>query len=277
MRGPVRVARVSKAGGSPRRGGGILTLPPSDGPATERHLPGFVQPAPQQNVVALGSAPWKWICSLEVHFGPRTIFGSGWIAGPRTIVTAAHVLHDDRHGGKATQVIVMPGRDGGTAIEKQEVSGESCFVPDEWLDGDPCGLDIGWILLPEPWRSLPGSIPCGVLPEGMPAQRPVMVTVGGYPMDNGWSGETQVFGSNRLLAASRGGTLLYAIDTDPGQSGSPVWINHGQGKRTAVGVHAYGHDDGLGSCTLGQTANGGCRFTPELLQRMGLSPGDMIA
>src|SRR5262249_45821675 len=55
--------------------------------------------------------PWRCICALVITAadGPRWV-GSGWLAGPRAVVTAGHCVYLHGHGGWARQVEVYPGR-----------------------------------------------------------------------------------------------------------------------------------------------------------------------
>jgi V8-like Glu-specific endopeptidase len=58
--------------------------------------------------------PWRQICALDIEGknGARFI-GTGWLAGPRTVVTAGHCVHHPDLGGWAERITVSPARGGG--------------------------------------------------------------------------------------------------------------------------------------------------------------------
>src|SRR6185436_3832447 len=49
--------------------------------------------------------PWRCVCSLNLPFG---YFGTGFLVGPRTVVTAGHCVHDAPLGGWASSIEVIP-------------------------------------------------------------------------------------------------------------------------------------------------------------------------
>src|SRR4029450_3925081 len=58
--------------------------------------------------------PWRMICALEMR-GPSGAgaIGTGWLVGPRTILTAGHCVHSGRfYGGWARESVGGPGRHG---------------------------------------------------------------------------------------------------------------------------------------------------------------------
>ncbi len=57
--------------------------------------------------------PWRWNCSLVITWpnGDRSI-GTGWLIGPRTVMTAGHCVYNHEQKAWATQIEVSPGTDG---------------------------------------------------------------------------------------------------------------------------------------------------------------------
>jgi V8-like Glu-specific endopeptidase len=55
--------------------------------------------------------PWRTICSLIItaRDGSRWI-GTGWLVGPRTVITAGHCVYMHKRGGWARSIEVIPGR-----------------------------------------------------------------------------------------------------------------------------------------------------------------------
>src|SRR5262249_48182109 len=53
--------------------------------------------------------PWCMICNLRIE-GPRgAAVGTGWLIGPRTVLTAGHCVHHQMIGGWAQRIVVTPG------------------------------------------------------------------------------------------------------------------------------------------------------------------------
>ena len=55
--------------------------------------------------------PWRMICALEIESQSGAAFvGTGWFAGPRTVITAGHCVFDPVElGGWAKKITVVPG------------------------------------------------------------------------------------------------------------------------------------------------------------------------
>jgi V8-like Glu-specific endopeptidase len=203
--------------------------------------------------------PWRMICSLSIQ-GPRGRFqGTGWFAGPKTIITAGHCIYQESQmGGWATQIEVSPGQDGNNFPYSSVVS-KKFEVPEEWVAsrGTNPDFDYGVIFLDQPlgertgWFSV--AIPDNNKLDG------ARVNLAGYPADPaGGFGTYQLFHAD--LASDIGDSrFFYAIDTYGGQSGAPVWIElDDNGNRQVVGIHTYGIG---GSFKL----NSATRITPTIL------------
>ena len=89
------------------------------------------------------------------------------------------------------------------------------------------------------------------LPQGYqvatgPASRGTEYRLTGFPKDGPEGGRTMMEGRSRI-AKTTNDRLLHRVDTDEGQSGSPVWSNDGSTFRVAA-VHnegttaSYGHE-----------------------------------
>ena len=68
------------------------------------------------------------------------------------------------------------------------------------------------------------------------------------------------------------GRLYYAVETDEGESGGPVWTLDADGQPVAVAVHAYGADQ---TPPAFGAAHSGAALSAELIQLIGQwrSPG----
>lgn len=183
--------------------------------------------------------PWRVHSALRITAadGSRWI-GTAFFVSPRVLVTAGHCvfIHSpdpDRHGW-VRSIDVMPGRDGddlphGTATSTRfySVRGWATDRDDEY--------DYGAIVLGEPLGARTGWLGFGAYSDAT-----LTASVGnlsGYPGDRG-NGTQQWYMARRIHSVSTR-KLFYEIDTAGGQSGSAVYRIR-DGRRYAVGVHAYG-------------------------------------
>jgi V8-like Glu-specific endopeptidase len=178
------------------------------------------------------SLPWRWICSLFITaIDGSQWLGTGWLAGPRLVITAGHCVFIHGRGGWAQEILVFPARNG-TSIPFQFSCTEFRSVQG-WVQGQNSQTDYGAILLPEPTDQL-GWFGYEVLSNDDLAD--LLVNVFGYPADKA---QGTLWGNDRTLAQIMPRTLVYDISTYGGQSGGPVFIKAG-GKRYVVGIHNYG-------------------------------------
>lgn len=206
-------------------------------------------------------APWRMICALRMS-GPTGsgAIGTGWIVGPRTIVTAGHCVYSNYFfGGWASTIEVSPGRNG-APIPHPVLSARFSSV-DRWIQNEDPDFDIGCIHLSE---SLPAALGWFAVGALTPAQlEGYLVNVSGYPSDRGM-GTEQYHHKNRVLRVSTR-RIFYDVDTYGGQSGAPVWIHESEGAPPLViGIHAYG----VGGAPQGLVANSAPRIIPEVLQQI---------
>lgn len=58
------------------------------------------------------TSPYKEVCYIQTYFSDGTILrGSGTIVGANDVLTALHVVYDEKHGGWATRAVVTPAAD----------------------------------------------------------------------------------------------------------------------------------------------------------------------
>jgi V8-like Glu-specific endopeptidase len=184
--------------------------------------------------------PWKCLCRLDIYSqNGNAYLGTGWLAGPRTVITAGHCvyLHDD--GGWAARIRVTPDYNEGDAPFGSFDSSDLQST-DTWVNGNPDDPqtqfnDYGAILLPQPLSV--GYFGYGSLGDGDLLN--AIVNVFGYPADKDMG--SALWGHYRQLYRVTANQLFYSIATIGGESGSPVFIKDGD-KRTVVGIHNYGGD-----------------------------------
>ncbi len=190
--------------------------------------------------------PWRCICSLVITAadGLGTKFqGTGWLAGPSTVITAGHVVFLHDHGGWARSIEVIPGRDGDRHPHGSQTSTVFRSVT-RWTEDRDRSFDYGAIFLPPAGA---GQLSFGerlgffgLARLSADELRQLEINLAGYPTDKAAG---TVWWQARRLESVASRTLTYTIDTEGGQSGSPLWRVDG-GARQAVGIHVRGHQSG---------------------------------
>jgi V8-like Glu-specific endopeptidase len=201
------------------------------------------------------------ICALRMRApAGNAAIGTGWLVGPRTIVTAGHcVFSQFFFGGWAKEIEVSPGRNG-DQFPFGTVTSQRFSSVDRWVNNEDPDFDIGAIHLDDSLGDILGWFAIGALPAG--DLESFLVNISGYPADRG-DGEEQYFHRNRILRVTER-RIFYDVDTFGGQSGAPVWIHENENAEPlAVGIHAYGI--GGTSTSFGITANSAPRIIPEVL------------
>lgn len=197
--------------------------------------------------------PWRCICHLVVEGADgREVLGSGWLAGPCTVITAGHNLFSELHHHQAEKVWVLPGRSG-EAVPFGYDSSFTFAVHPKWKSDGNREFDVGVIWLDKPIGERLGWFGFAAHPDAK--LQNLLVNNAGYPADKPLG--TQWFNAGRILEANVR-TLTYGLDTEPGQSGSPIFYYDEQMRRIVVAIHAYGESGD----------NIGIRITPELFQTL---------
>lgn len=199
-----------------------------------------IGPDDRTQVTNTTAIPWRRICSLLITSadGNRWI-GTGWLIGPRTVITAGHCVYMHASGGWARSIEVIPGRN---ASNKPL---GSCVATDfrsvrGWVERQKRACDYGAIILPAnfPFGSTVGTFDFAQVANSQLTG--LRVNLAGYPGDKPTG--TQWFHS-RVLTSITPRTLVYDIDSAGGQSGAPVWWRQGT-KRYVVGIHTNGATSG---------------------------------
>ncbi|WP_135213198.1 trypsin-like serine peptidase [Vitreimonas flagellata] len=207
----------------------------------------------QENVIAsdnrvpIGDTteiPWRSIALLNITYksGKRAI-GTAWFIGPKTMATAAHNLHDPKHG-RATALGVFPAFDG-RAAPFGSVGVESVFFPQAWTTKWRPADDYGVLVLKS---SIGNQLGWFGLADFDPPPKIVLANVCGYVSNR--RPRTQYFNGGRIHAWTAN-FVEYPFDTSAGMSGAPVFYKNDREERLAIGIHTYG----------GATANRARRIT----------------
>ena len=207
--------------------------------------------------------PWRMICSLDIEAPFGNFFGTGWLVGPKTVLTAGHCVYDAvQMGGWARKIRLSPGRNGD---EKpfDSVESEKFTSIDTWLSTQNPDFDVGCIHLDTAIGLTTGWFSIGALPDA--DLQDALVNISGYPADKS-DGAEQWFDANRVLRVGPR-RIFYDVDTYGGQSGAPVWIyEKGSNQPLAVAIHAYGTSGTPEEFRI--TANSAPRILPDLLQQI---------
>ena len=202
-------------------------------------------------IVDTTQLPWRCVCQLVVDgLHGQQVLGTGWLAGPRTVLTAGHNLFSHKFGREAERITVVPGRQVDFAPfdffrstqsdvhpRWRSAGDETCDLGVVWLDA-AVGEHIGWFGF--------GSRPDAQLND-------LIVNTAGYPADKRLG--TQWFNAGRIAEIAPR-VLQYGLDTEAGQSGSPIFAVDADDARVVLAVHAYG----------GNAVNRGIRITDDVFQ-----------
>lgn len=208
--------------------------------------------------------PWRMIAALSLKPKPpftSSFVGTGWLIGPKTLLTAGHcVFSESDFGGWIGAIDVSPGRND-TKFPYGTVTARRFSATKVWQNGPDPDYDIGCIHLDQPLGDEVGYFKIASLTDE--DLEGALLNISGYPADRG-GGEQQFFHANRVLRTSAR-RVFYDIDTYGGQSGSPVWYQASPtAEPVAIAIHAYGAGGTPGG--WGITANSGPRLIPEMVQ-----------
>jgi glutamyl endopeptidase len=172
-------------------------------------------------------APWSSICAISITQGGSVqLAGTGWLAGPETVITAAHVIAGvSRGNGDLGYEVKFPGIT--AAVRALDAHFHERYRGDVNSLFDP--FDIAALrIAPSGLASLP-------IADNIPAD--TVVEVAGYPIIE--QGRLVTHESRALRLTD--GIVLHKADTKEGHSGAPVLITHEPGEsRAVIALHIHG-------------------------------------
>lgn len=213
--------------------------------------------------------PWRCICHIEVEYeaGPAG-FGTGFLIGPKSVLTAAHVIVDPAKKKKARRLRVMPGRNGNTAPYGYFVADfRDCIVAEQWLktgsgSDAAAACDYAIITIPEEFKTNEEptaarlgyfGLKCFSDEEVAKKANMLLVNNAGYPYEADKPYGTLWYNAGRVRAVEKT-YIEYMVDTEGGQSGSPIYFFDEQTKkRFVIAIH-----------TTGDFVNRGLRITRDV-------------
>lgn len=175
--------------------------------------------------------PWKWSCQLVITMSDgKQYIGTGWLAGPRCVVTAGHCVHDGGTGKTwATKVEVIPAMNGSSRPYGTFVS-RSFISVNGWTKDRNFGYDYACIILPSRVGDSLGYF--GFASYNDSTLKSITLNTAGYPGDKAFG--TQWFTTDRVSSLSSR-QIFTLMDIKKGQSGSPTW-RLTNGSRFVVGI-----------------------------------------
>lgn len=185
--------------------------------------------------------PYSAILRIQVKFESDKeswFSGTGFLVGPRHLLTTAYNIYDDNNDEWAEIIQVITPLGIGHVLRAYKF--ESCDIALLVLD-DAFGDLFGWL-----------GLTCYFNMDKIEKQ---IVRVTGYPVDGDKVGK--MYTSKGDPEICKGGVISYDISTREGQSGSPVWIK-GMIETFVVGIHTLKGDQK-------KNVNKGFLFTQERL------------
>lgn len=185
----------------------------------------------RRRVTSTTAVPWRWTCELIITMPDgKKYIGTGWLVGPRCVMTAGHCVHDGGTGSDwAKSIEVIPGMNGSSRPYGTLVSRSFITVGGWYYDRD-FDYDYGCIILPSPIGNRLGYM--GVASYSNSVLRRLTLNTAGYPGDKPFG--TMWFTTGRVSGMSNY-QIYTQMDLIGGQSGSAVWRVTG-GKRYAFGI-----------------------------------------
>lgn len=214
-----------------------------------------------------GRHPHAAIASVRIHIvgsGRTTAFfsGTGWFVAPDRVITAAHVIDLRKAwasvpGASSWHLEVVPGQSptstqpfGTTWVER--VVRHPRFVDDGISPWDLAVMKV------KPPSNFVAALCIDAQPA--PVSGGAALKIAGYAW-NGGRANAQ-FQHTGQVQAREGTAIFYDIDTEDGQSGSPLLMSVGA-VDVSVGVHTGGQGRGLSA--LARSLNSGIAFDASTL------------
>lgn len=165
--------------------------------------------------------PFSAVGRVLSYYATEIHAGTGAMIGDSTVLTAAHVVYDQTLGAP-TSIQFIPGANG-SSQPFGVATVVRTDVPEPWTQSGDENFDIAVLTLDNSVGGQTGMLPFGNLPESTLANQTLRSA--GYPadLDNG----TTMYSAPGPFLGIDGNMLLEEIDTEPGQSGSPIWYQSG--------------------------------------------------
>lgn len=188
--------------------------------------------------------PWRCICHLEISYASgRNAIGTGWLSSADTVITAGHNVFSAAGDGWATGIRVVPGRDSSIAPFGETYAARIDALAG-WADsnGKAHDRDVGVIKLADTSMGhRTGWFGYAVFTDRDLLNAPLIHSAGYPGVSKPFA--TQWFDGGRVTNYTQA-FIEYRIDTEEGQSGSPIFFCNAERQRWVVATHVYGQPNG---------------------------------
>ncbi len=201
-------------------------------------------------VTATTSTPYKAVCQIQITWpNGSTGTATAEFVSPRVLLTNAHCTYMPANGGWARSVKIVPGKNG-TSEPFGSQFAMTYYVPTAWINSKPSptsvnpDFDISWLIMPDRTLFNRTGYAFGYQTTSDANLKTYQLNMAGYPNDkksgSGKDGKNMWFqygGGNQSVSANQ---YRHYLDTNPGSSGSPMWLYFSSGAtpgRFVVGVN----------------------------------------
>jgi glutamyl endopeptidase len=220
---------------------GIIETPVEADRLVERVDYAVIGPSDGRERISGTRSPYSGICHLERDFGStggRPSGCTGFLIAPGLAVTAGHCVFSPLRRSAPRRIRVIPGRDGarmpfGTAWGARWYA-HPAFV----ARADP-RYDYGLVVLAHHFEAPRPSFRLSVLtaPQLEEVRAARLLRVAGYPADKR---RGEMWAHSERLDRFGHRLVHYSIDTCPGHSGAPVWLEARDGTAQVIAIHTRG-------------------------------------
>lgn len=189
--------------------------------------------------------PYRAIFRITMRMNGVLVGGTAFLVGRRTLLTAGHCLHE--RGVDAEELRVFD-------VSGQEYPFREASSLSGWVHDQDDAFDLACIQLAQDAGQSLGFFGTRVI-----GGQKILGTyaIAGFPQDVGDGGTLYDDTGN---VREQGELLNYSIDTERGQSGSPLFFIN-QGRAFVVGVHIQG-------ATAANRYNKALRFRPDVIEQI---------
>jgi V8-like Glu-specific endopeptidase len=213
-------------------------------------LPGKAQePSKLDTITQTSQYPYDQVVYQEIIRKRAFIFdrpyqSTGFFIAPNVILTAAHNLYSNKLT-KVTEITLFPGRYNDSTpyppltLKTERLWETNIFVHPNF-SWNKSEYDFGIIIIPDSLINLQERWPVDIhfkLDESFKMEINDSIEVAGFPASHGYDGSLMTHQKQKVFKLNKK-TIPHALDTQTGNSGSPIWINK-NGTHYIVGVHTY--------------------------------------
>lgn len=195
---------------------------------------GIIQEDNQERIMDTTVFPYNALVSIESMIDGRMWQGTGVMIGPDTVLTAAHNVYSISSGTWTNMVTVTPAQNGEIApyghYQVEKVYMLSGYQENKEHDSE--SDDVAVLKLSEPVAAQ-----VGILPVSDKQHIGDIIQVTGYPYKSRQK-KGYLYTMHGEIEEQVGKLIGYSIDTEAGQSGSPI-LNQ---QNEIIGVHVLGFE-----------------------------------